>query len=137
MVLVLLCSYYSFESNKNLEYPSYDAILTYYPVGEVVHVQGSIIEINSDSYYIIDKYHGQKVSMRIKGDLSAHLGDEINLLGVLEPSNQIGNIKQIQVLTYQKHDFLLKRSFFALIFLFIFFFYYWKFNFSKLLFVRR
>ena len=89
-ILVFINYYYALEANNHLIYPSYGAILSNYPVGEVVYIQGSVIEIDSNGYSIIERYHNQPVVMHVAGELPGELGDEISLLGVLEPSYQVG-----------------------------------------------
>jgi len=137
LILALLCFYYASAHEKNLENPSYGAILSNYPLGEVVFVYGSVIMINSDSYDLIQNYNGQTVMMKVLGPSPGNLGDEISLLGVLGPSNQIVQVKNFHVISWRKWESEILRSFLALLFLVIIFLYFWKFNFRKLEFERR
>ena len=136
-ILVSLSYYHALEANQHRQYPSYRDILENYPLGEVVYVQGSITEIDSEGYFIIEKYHSQNIVMHVSGELPGEIGDEVSLLGVLKPSYHVGNVKKIHVISYRKYDFSLKRSLAAIIFLTILFFYYWKFDFKRFVFRRR
>jgi len=136
-ILVSLSHYYALEANQHTQYPSYRAILDNYPLGEVVYVQGSVTEIDSEGYFIIEKYHSQSIVMHVSGELPGELGDEVSLLGVLKPSYHVGDVKRIHVISYRKNDFSLKRSLAAIIFLAIFFSYFWKFDFKRFVFRRR
>lgn len=137
LILAVSCFYYSFEYNDHLEYPSYKTILDSYPVGKVVYIHGSVIEKYHKGYDLIDTYHGQNVITHISDTSSPQLGDEVSLLGVLEPSYHISNIKKIRIISWWKYEFELKRSFAAIIFLILIFIYYWKLDFRKLVFKRR
>lgn len=136
--LTALCLYYSSEYTKHLEYPSYETILSSnYPLNQMVYIKGSIIEIDSDGYYIFDTYNSQHVIFKILGPSPGGLRDEVSILGILGPSNQILSVKKIRIIYYWKYKFLLLRSFLALIFLLIIFLHYWQLNYKKLTFMRR
>jgi hypothetical protein len=136
--LFALSSYYSFEHEKNLEYPSYETILSSdYPINKVVYVEGSVIKINSDGYYIIHNYNNHEIIFNVLGQSPAGLGDHVSILGVLGPSYQILSVKEIRVIFDWKYKFLLLRSFLALTFLLIIFLHYWKFKLKKLTFEGR
>jgi len=136
--LTVSCLYYSSEYKKHLEYPSYESILSSdYPLNQLVYIQGSIIEIDSDGYYIINNYNGHNVIIKVLGKSPAGINDEVSILGVLGPSNQILSVKEIRIISYWKYNFLLLRSLLALIFLFIIFLHYWRFDFKKIAFKRR
>jgi hypothetical protein len=136
-IMALLCFYYASNYEKHLQNPSYGAILSDYPLGQVVHVDGSVIMIYPDSYDLIQNYHGQTIIMKVLGPSPAHLRDQVSILGVLGPSNQIVKVKKIHVLSWWKWEFELKRSFLVIPFLLILFLYFWKFNLRKFEFRRR
>ena len=136
-MIISINYYYGIESNKHLNYPSYGAILDYYPVGELVYIQGSVIEMDSSGYTIVDKYHNQPVIINVSGKFPGKLGDHISLLGVLEPSYHVKDVKKSHVMSGDKYYFSLKRSLVAIIFLLIVFVYYWKFDFKAFIFRRR
>lgn len=138
IILTVLCLYHSSEYKNHLEYPSIETILSSeYPLNQMVYIKGSIIEINSDGYYILDIYNGQQVTFKVSGKSPAGLNDEVSILGVLGPSNQILSVKKIRTINYWKYKFLLLRSFLAMIFLLILFLHYWQLDFKKLTFKRR
>ena len=71
--LFALSSYYSF-IRENLEYPSYETILSSdYPINKVVYVEGSVIKINSDGYYIIHNYNNHEIIFNVLGQSPAGL----------------------------------------------------------------
>lgn len=136
--LTVLCLYYSSEYKKHLEYPSYESILSSnYPLNQLVYIQGSIIKMEADGYYIYNNYNGHDVIIKVLGQSPAGLDDEVSILGVLGPANQILNVKEIRIIYNWKYRFLLLRSLLALIFLFIIFLYFWRFDFKKIVFKRR
>ncbi|MFA0847772.1 MAG: hypothetical protein ACC614_09380 [Methanobacterium formicicum] len=137
LILAFISYYYAHEVNQNLEYPSYNAILNNYPVGEVVSIQGSVVNVDSEGYLITENYHNQRVEMHVSGQLPGELGDHVSLLGVLKPSYEVGEVKKIHVMSYWKTDISLRGSLAAIIFLSILFFYYWKFDFKRFIFQRR
>ncbi len=136
-ILVFISYYYAQEVNQNREYPSYNAILDNYPVGEVVSIQGSVVNVDSEGYLITENYHNQRVEIHVSEPLPGELGDHVSLLGVLEPSYEVGDIKKIHVMSCWKTDISLRGSLAAIIFLTILFFYYWKFDFKRFIFRRR
>lgn len=136
--LTVLCLYYSSEYKKHLEYPSYESILSSdYPLNQLVYIQGSIIKMEADGYYIYNNYNGHDVIIKVLGQSPAGLDDEVSILGVLGPANQILSVKEIRIIYNWKYRFLLLRSLLALIFLFIIFLYFWRFDFKKIVFKRR
>lgn len=136
LILALLCFYYASNYEKHLQTPSYGAILSNYPLGEVVHVEGSVVNIYPDSYNLIQNYQGLTLMINVSESPPAHLGDHVSLLGVLGPSNQILKVQEIRVISGWKWEFEILRSFLALIFMLIIFFYFWKFNFRNFEFRR-
>lgn len=137
LILALICSYYAFNYEENWQYPSYGTILTSNPVGEVVFVDGSVDNIYPESYNLITSYRGQIVNIRVLGSSPARLGDQVNVVGVLGPSNQIVKVQKISVLSKWKAEFLLLRSFFAIILMLIIFLYFWRFDSKNFEFRRR
>ena len=137
ILLVTLCVYYAAEHEKNLEYPSYGAILTQHPQGALVHVYGTVTHNYSDGYDIQENYHDQKVTMHINSSTPPAIGDKVTLLGVLGPDHQIIKYSKIQVTEPWKYYFLLLRSLLAVFFLVFIFHRYWYFDAGKFEFRRR
>ena len=136
-LLVILSIYYISAYRDHLEYPSYETILFHYPYGELVSVYGSVTKIYPGGYLIQDNYHGQQVVIKVNYPYPPNLGDNVAILGILGPDNQIISVKRIVVNQWQKYDFLLLRSFLILIFLLYFFNRYWYFNLKDFEFRRR
>lgn len=137
LILVLISSYYAPNYEKKWQYPSYGTILSTNPVGEVVFVDGSVDNIYPGRYNIITNYRGQIVNIKVLGPSPAQLGDQVTIVGVLGPSKQIVKVQKISVLSKWKTEFLLLRSFLAIILMIIIFLYFWKFNFRKFEFRKR
>ena len=93
--------------------------------------------MEADGYYIYNNYNGHDVIIKVLGQSPAGLDDEVSILGVLGPANQILSVKEIRIIYNWKYRFLLLRSLLALIFLFIIFLYFWRFDFKKIVFKRR
>lgn len=136
-ILVLICSYYASNYENKGEYPSYGTILSSNPVGEVVFVDGSIDNIYNNSYNLITSYRGQIVNINVSGPSPANLGDQVSIIGILGPSKQIIKVEKISVLTKWKTQFLLLRSFIAVILMMIIFSYFWRFDSKNFDFRRR
>lgn len=155
IALTGLCIHYASEYEKHLKYPSYGAILSDYPEGEVVNVGGTVIRIDGDGFLIKENYHGQIVTMKILTGKSEQgkpnkskdestlkhtpisFKDKVSVVGVLGPDNQIVSVQEIEVNEYQNYIFLLLRSFLALFFLIYIFNRYWCFNWETFEFRRR
>lgn len=137
IILIALCSYYAVEQEKHLKYPSYDAITSHYPQGEVVNVYGTVNQVGNGSFQIQENYNGNIVTMTIFNDTLVSVKDKVSVVGVLAPDNQILNVERIEVNEYWKIIFLLLRSFLALIFLVYIFNRYWIFNWESIEFRRR
>lgn len=143
LVLMGLCTHYANEYEKHLKHPSYGAILSDYPQGEVVNVGGTVTHIYGDSFQMEENYHGQIVTMKILNSstiIKNHnlsLNDKVSLVGVLGPDNQIESVQEIDVNDYTGYIFLLFRSFLALAFLAYIFNRYWCLNLEKFEFRRR
>lgn len=162
LALTGLCTHYASQYEKHLKYPSYGAILSDYPQGELVNVGGTVIRIDDDGFLIKENYHGQIVTMKI---LTGNFGtkitnksqdktnksedestlkntpitvkDKVSVVGVLGPDNQMVSVQEIEVNEYQNYIFLLLRSFLALFFLIYIFNRYWCFNWETFEFRRR
>lgn len=137
LILISLSFYYEANYEKNLKYPPYGAISSNNSLGQVVSVDGSVVNIYPESYELIQTYHDQTLILTILGPSPAQLGDHVSLIGVLGPSNQIVEVKEIHVISDWKWKFELLRSFLAFVFMLVLFFYFWKFNFRELEFRRR
>ena len=136
-LIITLCAYYALEYENNLEHPSYRAILTDYPEGEVVAVRGTVIRNYPGGYEIQENYHDQMVTMQIITNKSVALGDRVDLLGVLGPDYTVYNIQKIYVNQMWKSNFIILRSFLVLLFMVFIFHRYWSFDPKKFLFRRR
>ncbi len=136
-LLLTLCAYYAAEYENNLKHPSYRAILTDYPEGEVVYVHGTVTSNYPGGYQIQENYHDQLVTMQVHSDAPMAVGDDVSLLGVLGPDYQITKIQKVDVNEKWQYHFLLLRSFLALLFLFYILHRYWYFDREEFLFRRR
>lgn len=136
-ILLSISSYYASNYEKKWEYPSYGTILSTNPVGDLVFVDGSVDKISPQSYNLITSYRGQIVNINVSGPSPANLGDQVSIVGILGPSYQIIKIEKISVLSKWKIQFLLLRSFFAIIIMIIIFLYFWRFDFKVFEFRRR
>lgn len=143
IILMGLCIHYAYEYEKHLKHPSYGAILSDYPQGEVVNVGGTVTHIYGDSFQIEENYHGQIVSMNTLNSstiIKNHTlspKDKVSMVGVLGPDNQIVSVQEIDVTDYTAYILLLFRSFLALAFLIYIFNRYWHFNLENFQFRRR
>lgn len=136
-LIVTLCAYYASEYENNLEHPSYRAILSDYPKGEVVHVYGSVVRNYPGGYEIQQIYYDRVVIMQIVSESPVAVGDRVDLLGVLGPEYTITSVEKIYVNQMWKYYFMILRSFLVLIFLIFIFFRYWSFDTEKSVFRRR
>ena len=137
IVLIALCLYYANEIENQQQYPSYGAILTKHPTGALVHVYGTVIQTYSRGYNIREIYQDQQVTTHIQSSSIPAVGDKVDLLGTLGPDNTIISIRKIQISPLWKYNFILLRSFLALILLIYLFHHYWYFNAKKFEFRRR
>jgi hypothetical protein len=137
VILISFCFYYANEYENNLDYPSYGAILSGYPLGTVVHIYGTVTETYPGGFVIREKYYDHVFHFRVQSDTSVGLGDDVDLLGVLGQSNEIVRVTKIEVSSLWKYQFLLLRSFLALIFLVFIFHRYWRWDFEIFEFRRR
>ena len=137
ILLVSLCIYHAAEYENNLEYPSYEAILTDPPLGALVYVYGTVNQQYSGGFDIQQDYNNQLVTMHINSEKSPPKNKYVNLIGVLGPDHQIISIKEIHVTEAWKDNFILLRSLIALIFLLYIFHRYWYFQLKRFEFWRR
>jgi len=143
IILSGLCIHYANEYENHLKHPSYGAILSDYPQGELVNVGGTVTHIYSDSFLVEENYHGQIVTMKIINSSTIIKNhklspqDKVSLVGVLGPDNQIVSVQEIDVNDYTGYILLLFRSFLALAFLVYIFNRYWCFNLESFEFRRR
>ena len=136
-LLVTLCSYYASEYENHRDYPSYRAILSDYPEGQVVQVYGKVVRNYPGGYEIQQIYQDQLVSMQIHTNQSVAVGDRVDLLGVLGPDNTVSNVQKIFINELWKYYFIIGRSFLVLIFMIFIFHRYWQFDREKFVFRRR
>jgi hypothetical protein len=143
IILAGLCTHYASEFEKHRKHPSYGAILSDYPLGEVVNVGGTVTQINSTHILVEENYHGHIVTMKVpKNDpiIKNHTlspEDRITVVGVLGPDNQMVSVQEINVNSYANYIWLLFRSFLALIVLVYIFNSYWSFDLESFQFRRR
>jgi hypothetical protein len=135
LVLVLLCTYYVSNYQQHLENPNTSVIIKNYPLGETVAVAGSVLDIRSDSFTILDEYHGTDVTYTIISTEKPSVGDEVEVLGVLGDSNSVFASKILVISSFDYNFMLLRSAIAVLIFLF-FFRRYWRFDFHKFEFRR-
>jgi hypothetical protein len=135
--MVTLCGYYATEYENNLEHPSYQAILSDYPEGEVVRVYGTVVRNYPGGYQIEQIYQDQLMTMQIETDSPVAVGDRVDLLGVLGPEYTISNVQKIYVNELWKIFFINFRSFLVLLFMIFIFHRYWSLDFKKFVFRRR
>ena len=134
LLLLSLCVYYYHYHEDNLKYPSTAAVESYYPEGSTIFVSGTATKVNKDGFYLLD--NSGSIEYRIISGKHVKPGDNVQLIGVLGPSNTIKSTRAI-VETNGGYEFIILRSALALIAFFFIFFWYWKFNFRTLEFIRR
>ncbi|WP_321421968.1 hypothetical protein [uncultured Methanobacterium sp.] len=137
IALAGLCTYYVSEYPNHLEYPSYEVILTDYPIGEVVNIGGTVTSTFNGGFQTTENFYGHWVNMKIISDTPVSVDDKVSLVGVLAPNNTIINVERIEVNKYWKYIFVLLRSLVALIFLIYIFHRYWSFDWKSYEFRRR
>lgn len=136
LILVGLCIYYQDNIWEKQLYPSTGVVVNYYPVGELVAVSGTVKETFNGGYYMDDYYMGRLITFKVYTNLKVNLGDKTQVLGVLGPDYQL--IPDKIIVTEQwSYQFLLVRSFIALLFLVFIFHRYWRFDFTDYEFIRR
>ena len=136
-VLAILCSNYATEYEYHQKYPSYGALISDYPEGEVVNVGGTVTHIGSSQFQILENYHGQNINLSINSSTPVNLEDQVSVVGVLGPNNTIIQVERVEVNEYWKYLFLLLRSFLAVILLIFIFYRYWSFDWKNFEFRRR
>ncbi|HII84230.1 MAG TPA: hypothetical protein HA271_05210 [Methanobacterium subterraneum] len=137
VILVGLCIHYATEYHEHLKYPSYETILTDYPEGEVVNVDGSVISVYNEVILIEKNHQGQMVTMKVENNTPVEVKDHVSVVGVLGANNTIINVERVEVNEYWKYLFLLLRSLLVLIFLGYLFHRYWSFDWEAFHFRRR
>lgn len=136
IVLIILSLYFASNYQKHLENPNTSIIVNNYPLGQTVAVSGVVADTNDSSFKLQDTYHGIAVNYTIISGEHVSKGDQVEVLGILQPAYQV-NATKILVISSFDYSFMLFRSaLVALIFLF-FFFRYWEFDLEKLEFRRR
>jgi len=136
IVLIVLSLYFASNYQKHLENPNTSIIINNYPLGESVAVSGVVADIHDGSFNLQDTYHGINVNYTIISGEHVSKGDQVEVLGILQPSYQV-NATKILIISSFDYSFMLFRSaLVALIFIF-FFFHYWEFDLKKLEFRRR
>ena len=137
IALAGLCTYYATEYQDHLRYPSYEVILSDYPLGELVNVGGTVTDTFNDGFQIEENHQGHLVTMKVLNNTPVTVNDKVSVVGVLAPENTIINVERMEVNEYWKYIFLLLRSFLVLIFLLYIFHRYWSFDWKTYEFRRR
>jgi len=135
LALILLCIYYVSYYQQHLENPNTSVIIKNYPLGETVSVAGDVLDVQSDSFTILDEYHGTDVIYTIFSTEKPSVGDKVEVLGVLENDNIVFASKLLVISDFD-YNFMLLRSFIALLIFLFFFRRYWRFDFKKFEFRR-
>jgi hypothetical protein len=135
LALILLCTYYVSNYQQHLENPNTSIIIKNYPLGETVAVAGSVLDVGSNSFTILDQYHGTDIVYTIFSTEKLSVGDEVEILGVLGASNTVVASK-ILVISKFEYNFMLLRSGIAVLIFLFFFRRYWRFDFKKFEFRR-
>jgi hypothetical protein len=136
LILFGLFNYYSDNYEINNKYLTSKSILSNYPEGKAVYISGDFAGLNDEGFYIKDNFYGQKVIYKINSSLKPLDGDILSITGTLGPSFSI-NPHAIVINKQWKENFLLVRSAIIGIILLFVFSRYWKFDFKKMLFIRR
>jgi len=136
IVLIVLSLYFAFNYQKHLENPNTSTIIKSYPLGETVAVSGVVVDIHDGSFNLQDTYQGITVNYTIISSEHVSKGDQVEVLGILQPSYQVNATKILIISSFDYSFMLLRSALVALIFIF-FFFHYWEFDLNKLEFRRR
>ncbi len=83
LALILLCTYYVSYYQQHLENPNTSVIIKNYPLGETVSVAGDVLDVQSDSFTILDEYHDTDIVYTIFSTEKPSVGDKVEVLGVL------------------------------------------------------
>lgn len=135
-LLILMSFYFSSNYQKHLENPNTAIILKNYPLGETVAVSGVVSEVHDGGFSVSDMYHGLEISYTIISDEKVSRGDQVEVLGTLEPSNHVLASKILVVSSFD-YTFMLFRSAVVGIIFIVFFLYYWSFDVNTFEFRRR
>lgn len=127
LILAGLCVYYNDLYFEKVNVPS--SIVNH--SGDAVTVSGEVISIEPDGFVI--KYIS---NYRIESPLKVSMGDEVQVIGILDTGNTIINTR-IFVLPKWDYIFVFVRSIFGLLLVMVLFFRYWTFNFKEKVFLRR
>ena len=136
IVLIILSFYFASDYQKHLENPNTSTIINNYPLGESVAVSGIVAEVHEGGFNLQDTYHGIAVNYTIISGEHVSKGDQVEVLGTLQPSYQV-NATKILVISSFDYSFMLFRSALVALIFIIFFFHYWEFDLNKLEFRRR
>lgn len=136
LILTGLCIYHVENFRQHQDYPSIADVLSSYPEGQMVSLSGAVTEIFPGGFKMVESYQHTLVEFTVYSPEKVSLKDEVFVLGVLMPNNQIISQKML-ITTEGNFSFVLVRSFLALLVLFLIFNHYWKFNRKEWIFVRR
>ncbi|MDI6725249.1 MAG: hypothetical protein QMD61_11455 [Methanobacterium sp.] len=136
LVLFALFIYYSENYETQAQYPSTRTVLSDYPEGKMISVDGDVIAVYEGGFYLEDDYKGESVTYNVSSSSKVEMYDKVSVLGKLGPSYTV-KVSKILVHKKWKEDFILYRSGIGGLFLAVIFFIYWKFDFKNLEFIRR
>jgi len=136
LVLFALFIYYSENYETQAQYPSTKTVLSNYPEGKMISVDGDVIAVYEGGFYLEDDYQGESVTYNVSSSSKVEMYDKVSVLGTLGPSYTV-KVSKVLVHKKWKEDFILYRSGIGGLFLAVIFFIYWKFDFRHLEFIRR
>jgi hypothetical protein len=131
LLLLVLCYNYAFEGYYQDN--SVIDLLNGYSQNQIL-IYGPITEINKDGFEVYNIKN--KNNYHVKKDLKLNVGTGIYILGTLESNNEVTIIK---IITFKQEDVInvIFRSLLGLAIFLLVFLKFWKFEFKKMLFVRR
>ncbi len=89
IALAGLCTYYATEYQNHLMYPSYEVILSDYPLGDVVNVGGTVSSTFNGGFQTTENFYGHWVNIKIISNTPVNVNDKVSVVGVLAPNNTI------------------------------------------------
>jgi hypothetical protein len=130
VILYLLCINYSINENYYINSTT-NELLYNYPENQIF-LSGTVTSVYNNGF----KVSNYGTIYKVNGLSNITVGDTAYILGTL---NSPYNVTSIKVITNNRIDFyfVIIRSIFGMIFFLVFFFNYWKFNFKKMIFIRR
>lgn len=136
IVLFALFIYYNDNYETEAAYPSSKTVLSDYPAGAMISVNGDVISVYNGGFYLKDDYQGEIIVYNVSSSTSVVVSDKASVLGKLGPYYRIESSK-VLVHKKWKEDFILYRSALGGLFLALIFFIYWRFDFKTMEFIKR